>query len=65
MDKTSERIRRIFGFNAIFLSFHNILNFVNIAVACAILLIIPGIEPPSIIVAPRYMKLWTSSIDDC
>ena len=58
-DVTRERISRIFELREMFLSFQTVFNLVNVAVACAILESISGLEPSSVITEPRYLKLVT------
>ena len=64
MDVTRERISRILELREILsfiLSFHTGFNFVNAAVACAILDSISGLEPSSVVTEPRYLKVVTVS----
>ena len=58
---TREYISRILELREIILSFQTGFNLVNAAVVCAILVSIPGLEPPSVIYEPRYLKLVTVS----
>ena len=44
----------------VLLSFHTGFNLVSAAVVCAILESISGLEPPSVIAEPRYLKLVTA-----
>ena len=57
MDVTRERISRIFELREILLSIQTGFCLVNVAVACAILESISGLEPSSVITEPRYLKL--------
>ena len=59
MDVTRERISCILELGEILLSFQTGFNFVNAAVACAILESISGLEPSSVITEPRHLKLVT------
>ena len=61
MDVTRERIGRILELREILLSIQTGFNFVNAAVVCAILESISGLEPSSVILEPRYLKLVTVS----
>ena len=61
MDVTRERISRILELREILLSIQTGFNLVNTAVVCAILEIISGLEPSSVITEPRYLKLVTVS----
>ena len=61
MDVTRERIIRILELREILLSFQTGFNLVDAAVAYAILESISGLEPPSVITEPRYLKLVTVS----
>ena len=61
MDVTRERISRTLELREIFLSFQTGFNLVNVAVVCAILESISGLEPSSDITEPRYLKLVTVS----
>ena len=61
MDVTRERIRRILELREILPSFQTGFNLFNAAVVCAILESIPGLEPSSVIIEPRYLKLVTVS----
>ena len=61
MDVTRERIGRILELKEILLSFQTGFNLVNVAVACAILKSISGLEPSSVITEPRFLKLVTVS----
>ena len=56
MDMTRERINLIFELSVIFLSFQMILSFSSAAVGWAILARISGLDPSSVIIAPRYYK---------
>ena len=58
---TRERISRILERREILLSFQTGFNLVNVAVACAILKSISGLEPSSVITEPRFLKLVTVS----
>ena len=57
LDVTRERISRIFELREILLSFQTGFILVNAAVVCAILDSISGLEPSSVIIDPRYLKL--------
>ena len=59
MDMTRERISLIFELTVMFLSFHKGFNLVSAAVVCAILASISGLEPSSVIIDPKYLKLFT------
>ena len=59
MDVTRERISRILELRDILLSFKAGFNLVNAAVVCAILESISGLEPSSVIIEPRHLKLVT------
>ena len=61
MDVTRERISCILELKEILLSFLTGFNLVNAAVVCAILESISGLEPSSILIEPRYLKLVTVS----
>ena len=61
MDMTRERISLIFELTVMFLSFHKGYNLVSAAVVCAILTSISGLEPSSVIINPKYLKLVTVS----
>ena len=56
MDMTRERISQIFELSAIFLSFQMVLSWASAAVAWAILARISGLDPSSVMIAPRYLK---------
>ena len=58
---TRERISRILELREILLSFQTGFSLVNVAVVCAILESISGLEPSSVIPDPRYLKLVTVS----
>ena len=58
---TRERISLIFELTVMFLSFHKGCNLVSAAVVCAILTSISGLEPSSVIINPKYLKLVTVS----
>ena len=62
MDMTRERISVIFELTVMFLSFHKSFNLISAAVVCAILASISGSEPSSVIIDPKYLKLFTLSI---
>ena len=57
MDVTREHISLILELRKTLLSFQTGFNLVNAAVACAVLDSISGLEPSSVIVEPRYLKL--------
>ena len=61
MDVTKERISSVLELREILLSLQTGFNLVNAAVACAILESISGLEPSSVIIEPRYLKLVTVS----
>ena len=61
MDVTRERVSRILELREILLSIQTGFSLVNAAVACAILESTSGLEPPSVITEPRYLKLVTVS----
>ena len=61
MDVTRECISHILELTEILLSFQTGFNLVSAAVACAILESISGLEPSSVIIEPRYLKLVTVS----
>ena len=61
MDMTRERISRILELREILLSFQTGFGLVNVAVVCAILESISGLEPSSVITEPSYLKLVTVS----
>ena len=54
---TRERISHILELRQILLSFQTGFNLVNAAVVCAILESTSGLEPPSVITEPLYLKL--------
>ena len=54
---TRKRISHILELREILLSFQTGFNLVNAAVVCAIPGSISGLEPSSVITAPRYLKL--------
>ena len=57
MDVTRERISCILELREKLLSFQTGFNLVIAAVVCAVLESISGLEPPSVITEPRYLKL--------
>ena len=61
MDVKRERISRILELKKILLSIQIGFSLVNAAVACAILQSNSGLEPSSVIIEPRYLKLVTVS----
>ena len=61
MDVTRECISRILELREIPMSFQTGFNLVNAAVVCAILESILVLEPSSVIIEPRYLKLVTVS----
>ena len=64
MDMTRERISLIFELTVMFLSFYKGFNLVIaavVSVVCAILANISGLEPSSVIIDPKYLKLFTVS----
>ena len=61
MDVTRERINRILELREILLSIQTGFNLVSVAVVCAILENISGLESSSVIIEPRYLKLVTVS----
>ena len=60
MDMTRERISLIFELSAIFLSFQMVLSLASAAVAWAILARISGLDPSSVMIAPRLI-MWVPS----
>ena len=58
---TKERISLIFELNAIFLSFQMVMSLASTTVAWAILARISGLDPSSIMIAPRYLNRLTQS----
>ena len=61
MGVTRERIRHTLELREILLSFHTGFNLVNVAVVCAILESISGLDPSSVITEPKYLELVTVS----
>ena len=61
MDVTREHISHILELREILLSFQTGFNFVNAAVVCAFLEITSGLDPSSVIIESRYLKLVTVS----
>ena len=61
MDVTRQRISRILELREILLSIQIGFSLVNAAAACAILQSNSGLEPSSVIIEPRYLKLVTIS----
>ena len=61
MNVTLERISRALELREILLSLPTGFNLVNAAVVCAILEIISGLEPSSVITEPRYLKMPDSA----
>ena len=61
IDVTRERISRILELGEMLMSFQTGFSFVNAAVVCAILESISGLEPPSVITEPKYLKFVTVS----
>ena len=61
MDMTREPISLIFELSAIFLSFQMVLSLASAAVAWAILARISGLDPSSVMIAPRYLNQLTQS----
>ena len=59
MDVTRERISCNLELREILLSFQTGFNLVDAAVVCAILESISGLEPSSVIIEPRHLKLVT------
>ena len=57
IDVTGKRINRILKLREIPLSFQTGFSLVNVAVVCAILESISGLESSSVITEPRYLKL--------
>ena len=57
VDVTRKRISRILELSEILLSFQTGFNLVSAAAICAFLESISGLEPSSVIVEPRYLKL--------
>ena len=60
-DVTRERISCILELREMLLSFQTGVNLVDAAVVCAILESISGLEPSSVIIEPRHLKLVTIS----
>ena len=58
---TRERISRILELREILLPFETGFSLVNVAVVCGILESISGLEPSSVVIEPRYLKLVTVS----
>ena len=61
MDVTRERISRVLEVGEMLLSFQTGFNLVSVAVVCAILESISGLEPSSLVTQPRYLKPGTVS----
>ena len=61
MAVTREHISRILELREILLSIQIGFSLVNAAVVCAILESISGLEPSSVMIEPRYLKLVTVS----
>ena len=61
MDVTSEHISHILELKKILLSIKSGFSLVNAAAVCAILESTSGLEPSSVIIEPRYLKLVTVS----
>ena len=61
MDVTREHVSLIFELTVMFLSFQKGFNLVNAAVVWAILASISGLESSSVIIDPKYLKLFTVS----
>ena len=61
MDVTRERFSHILELRGLFLSIRTGFSLVSLAVFCAILESISGLEPSSVITEPRYLKLVTVS----
>ena len=61
IDVTRELISCIFELTEMLLLFQNGFNIVSVAVVCAILEIISGLEPSSVITEPRYLKMPDSA----
>ena len=59
MDMTRERNSLIFELRSMFLSSQMILSFVSAAIVWIILERISGMDPSSVTMAPKYLKLWT------
>ena len=59
MGVTRKHISRILKLREILLSIQIGFSLVNVAVVCAILESISGLEPSSVITEPRYLKLVT------
>ena len=57
MDVTTDHISRILELREILVSFQTGFSLVNVAVVCAILESISGLESSSVITEPRYLKL--------
>ena len=67
MDVTRERISLILELREILLSFQTGFNLVNVAVVCAILESISGLEPSSVVTEPSCdcLKLLSIYLDLC
>ena len=61
MDVTREHSSRIFELREILLPFQTGLNLVRAAVVCAVLELISGLEPSSLVSEQRYLKHVTVS----
>ena len=61
MDVTRDHISRILEIREILLSFQTGFNLVHAAVICAMLESTSGLEPSSVEIEPRYLKLVTVS----
>ena len=59
MAVTRESISRILELREILLSIQTGFSLVNAAIVCAILESISGLEPSSVIIEPRYLKIVT------
>ena len=59
MDMTKELNSLIFELRSMFLSSQMILSFVSAAMVWAILERISGMDPSSVTMVPKYLKLWT------
>ena len=61
INMSSDRICQILDRRVMFLSFRIGFSLVSVAVVCAILEMISGVDPSSVITEPRYLKLDTVS----
>ena len=61
MDVTREHISRVLELTEILFSIQTGFSLVNVAIVCAILESILGLEPSLVITQPRYLKIVTVS----